>query len=127
MASLEQRLRKAILEVDGVMAGDSVFDVGREAFFVDARQMASILDGAVHVRLTWPVVRGRRENLRGDPRVDIPRSGTDWISVSFRTAKDLPFIVELVELAAAQYRPPPGTPLRPPPTGADLERRRRWH
>lgn len=127
MPSLEQRLRKAILGIDGVMAGDLVFDVGREAFFVDGRQMAGIVDGAVQVRLTWPLVREHRDRLRDDARVTIPRSGTDWISVAFRTGKDVPFILELVELAAAHYRPPDGRPLRPPPTGADLERRRRWH
>lgn len=127
MASLAQRLRKALLEIDDVIAGDSIFEEGAEAFFVDARQMAQIIDGEAHIRLSWPVIREHRDRLRTDARVRIPRSGTDWLAVTFRTAKDLPLVLELVELAAAQYRPPPGRPARPPPTGADLARRRRWH
>ena len=127
MPTLAERLRKAILAIDGVMAGDSVFDEGHEAFFVNAKQMAGIFNASLSVRLTWPIVREHRERLRADPRVEIPRSGTDWVTVRFKRTKDLPFVLELVELAAAQYRPPPGVPLRPPPTGADLERRRRWH
>ncbi len=127
MPTLAQRLRKAILGIDGVMAGESVFDPGQEAFFVDSRQMAGIFGDLVYIRLTWPVVRENRDRLRSDPRVEIPRSGTDWVSVKLRTAKDLTFVLELAEIAAAQHRPASGRPLRPPPTGADLERRRRWH
>lgn len=127
MASLSDRLRKAILDIDSVMVGESVFDEGHEAFFVDARQMAGIFDGLVYVRLTWPIVREYRERLRDDPRVDIPRSGTDWVTVSLQTVKDLPLVLQLVELAAAQCRPSAGKPSRPPPTGADLARRRRRH
>ena len=41
--------------------------------------------------------------------------------------KDLPLIVELAEMAAAAHRPPSGYAVKPPPTGADLARRRRFH
>jgi hypothetical protein len=91
MASFAQRIRKEILRIEGVMAGDSVFDVGHEAFF------------------------------------EVPRSGSDWMSVRFQSIRDIPFIVALVALAAAQHLPASGRPLRSPPTGSDLERRRRWH
>jgi len=127
MSTLAGRLREAILAIDGVMVGESIFDEGHEAFFVDSRQMAGIFDGFVSLRLTWPVVREHRERLRADPRVEIPRSGTDWITIKFRSAKDLPIVLEFANLAANQYRPPKSVPLRPPPAGADLARRRRWH
>jgi len=42
MLTLADRLRKAILAIDGVMVGESIFDEGHEAFFVDSRQMAGI-------------------------------------------------------------------------------------
>jgi hypothetical protein len=127
MPNLIGGVRQAILTIDGVMAGESIFEEGHEAFFVDSRQMAGIFHGFVKLRLSWPVVRDHRERLRADARVEIPRSGTDWIIVKFRSEKDVSFVVELASLAAEQYRPPEGVPLRPPPTGADLARRRRWH
>jgi hypothetical protein len=127
MASFAQRIRKEILRIEGVMAGDSVFDVGHEAFFVDSREMASIWEREVHIRLTWPIIREHRDRWRSDPRVEVPRSGSDWMSVRFQSIRDIPFIVALVALAAAQHLPASGRPLRSPPTGSDLERRRRWH
>jgi hypothetical protein len=127
MPSLAQRVRKQVLQIDDVMLGESVFEVGREALFVDSRQMAMILEREVSLRLSWPIIREHRARLRSDPRVAIPRSGSDWITVKFDSAKDIPFVVELVALAAAQYRPASDRPLRLPPAGSDLERRRRWH
>jgi hypothetical protein len=40
---------------------------------------------------------------------------------------DTALVVELAELAAAQYRPSDGSPCKPPPEGTDLARRRRFH
>lgn len=128
-ATLRQRVRKEVLAVDGVLEGPSIFreDDGT-AFFVDAKQMAEFGDGnTIGVRLSKEVIREHRERLKADPRVEPRRSGSDWVIVSFPRASDIPFVIELVELAAARYRPPPGVAAKPPPTGADLERRRRWH
>jgi len=42
-------------------------------------------------------------------------------------ATDFAFLAELAERAAAAHRAPDGTSAEPPPTGNDLERRRRFH
>lgn len=140
-ATVRQRVHKAILAVDDVLEGLSIFrtDESSEwalrsasrwgtAFFVDSRQMAEFGEGnTIGIRLSREVIREHRERLKADPRVDLRRSGSDWVIVTFRRATDIPFVIELVELAAACYRPPPGVAAKPPPTGADLERRRRWH
>lgn len=124
---LARRLRKAILAVDGVALGESVFDPGEEAFYVNSKQMGGIHDGAIGLRVTKEVVRERRPELKADPRVTIPYSGSDWITVTFTSPADLPFVLELADAAARRYRPPPGVPSKPPPTGGELERRRQWH
>lgn len=90
--------------------------------------MANFLgDSQIAVRLTRPLIRERRYRLRSDPRVAPLRASSDWIEVNFFTAGDVAFIRELVEFAAATCRPADGSPSRPPPTGKDLERRRRFH
>ena len=40
---------------------------------------------------------------------------------------DVAFIASMAERAAAAHLPPDGTAPKPPPAGADLERRRRFH
>ncbi len=63
----------------------------------------------------------------GLARVDLRYSGSDWIAVVFSLSDDRAFVVELVEEAADAHRPPPGVTPKPPPTGPELERRRRFH
>jgi len=65
--------------------------------------------------------------LKNDPRVDRRGKSSDWVMVSIAGDSDMAFALQLVELAAEAHRPPAGTPLRPPPEGRDLERRRRFH
>jgi hypothetical protein len=73
------------------------------------------------------VIRSRREALMGDQRVDLRYSGSEWVTVRLSLPEDQGFVLELVEEAAAAHRPPPGVTPDPPPTGPELERRRRFH
>lgn len=104
------------------MVGESVWDEpGTEAFWVNAKQMAGIYEDVVAIRLPRNAVPAE---LKKDPRLVRRRPGSDWIEVA---VTDSSLILDLVELAAACYRAAPGVAAKPPPTGADLERRRRWH
>lgn len=82
-------------------------------------------DGALDVRLTKAVIRARRAELRADSRVTLKASGSDWLAVRIITDADENFAFSLVADAVAANRgdATPG----PPPTGAALARRRRFH
>lgn len=45
----------------------------------------------------------------------------------FAAEADVAFVVELARRAATAHLPDDGAAPKPPPTGADLERRRRFH
>ena len=122
------RAWRALGRIADVELGANVFgDEGEEAYWVDAHQMANLVeDRAIALRLTRKVISAHRPRLRDDPRVEL-RGSSDWLGVTVEGAADVAFAVELGELAAAVYRPADGRPCRPPPTGADLERRRRFH
>jgi hypothetical protein len=98
-----------------------------DAFWVNGKEVAHFHAGAVAIRLTRPVFSANRDRLRADPRVTRRSSASDWISIQLATSRDVEFAAELAELAAAAHRPPEGVPMRPPPAGADLARRRRFH
>jgi hypothetical protein len=102
-------------------------DEGDPAYWVNAKQMANpVSDDALALRITRKVVSAHRPRLKADDRVEL-RGSSDWVGVTVRTTADVALAVELAELAAAQYRPTDGSPCQPPPVGADLERRRRFH
>ena len=121
------KLRQALAAIDGVEESDSAFkaDVG---YWVNGKEIAH-LEGqaAIDVRLTRPVIRDRRVELRADPRVRLRTNASDWLTVELAGADAIAFVVELVEAAAAAHRAAPGTTAAPPPRGADLARRRRFH
>jgi len=94
---------------------------GKEVAHFDA-------DDVLGIRLTRGVIRERRAELQADPRVELrPSSSSDWLEVRIGKAADIEFVAGLVELAAGQHRPAEGEPAKLPPTGPDLERRRRFH
>jgi Luciferase len=108
------------------LPGGAVFG-GREGFYIDGKLVAELVDGErIQLRLTKPLIRELRAALDADPRVQ-RRKASDWITVRFERAADATWIGELMARAAALYRPPAGVIPRPPPTGSDLEKRRRWH
>jgi hypothetical protein len=124
---LRERVRAAVLSVPDVVESPGIFDEGM-ALWVNTRQMANFVgDDTLALRLTRPLMREHRERLRHDDRIVNMRASSDWLGVRFTSVDDIAFIRELVELAAATCRPSDGSPSRPPPTGEDLERRRRFH
>jgi hypothetical protein len=109
------------------MESESAFQAG-PGYWVNGREIAHLDDGdVVDLRLTRDVIRARRSEFRADPRVTLRRSGSDWVEVKFRSVADVEFAAGLMEVAVAAHRPPPGRIAKPPPTGADLARRRRFH
>lgn len=120
-------LRDVIAAVDGVVESPSMFKDDL-AYWVNGQEIAHFESAdLIEIRLTREVIRRRRQQFKGDPRVDLRYSGSDWITVHFLSPDDRALVMELVEDAATAHRPPPGVTPEPPPTGLDLERRRRFH
>jgi hypothetical protein len=120
-------LRDAIAALDGVVESPSMFKDDL-AYWVHGKEIAHFeTRDLIEIRLTRSVIRERRDVLRADPRIEIRYSGSDWIDVRFSSPVDIDFVLDLVEAAAAAHLPPPGVAPDPPPTGPDLERRRRFH
>lgn len=126
MDALARRLRRDILAIDGVLESEGIFNDG-DAFFVNGTQIGMIEGHALELRLTRKLISERRSDLKQDGRVDLRRSGSDWIIVTFEETADVAFAVDLAKAAAHAHHPPRGVPMRPPPAGAELERRRRFH
>jgi hypothetical protein len=70
-------------------------------------------------------VRDRRAELRADARVTLRKNASDWIAFAIAKKADEKDALELVRLAVAANAP--SATAGPPPTGADLARRRRFH
>ena len=113
--------------IDGFVEGASIFgsDDGERAYFVNGKEVAH-MDGpdAVGIRLTRKVWSAHRSELAGDARVRRRSPSSDWVMVD---AKAVDLVRRLAELAAEAHRPPAGVTSKPPPEGAELERRRRFH
>ncbi|HYD10092.1 MAG TPA: luciferase family protein [Acidimicrobiales bacterium] len=127
--ALEKRVRRELLGIADVPERDAVFGDGERttAFFVDATQIANLVrENVLALRVTRKVIAAHRAALRADERVELGRSGGDWIGVAFPTGRDVGRVVELATLAADAHRPE-DRPARLPPTGADLARRQRFH
>ena len=124
-----RRTWKALAAVDDFELGEDIFgDDGDPAYWVDATQVANLVgDDGLALRLTRKIISAHRPRLQADDRVDLLRRGGDWIGVSVTTSGDTALVLELAELAAAAHRPADRSPCRPPPVGADLARRKRFH
>ena len=119
----------ALAKVDGFAESASIFsdDDDERAYFVNGTQVAQRHGpGRFHLRLTRRVISAHRPELKADDRV-VLKSGSDWAEVKVQSPADVDFLLRLAELAAAAHRPPAGTAAKPPPTGAELARRRRFH
>lgn len=57
------------------------------------------------IRLTKEVVRALGDELRGDARIDLRRSGSDWILVRIRRTADVDRALELLRRAVRANRP----------------------
>jgi len=75
------------------------------AYWINGKEIALFEStDLIEIRLTREVVRRRRQEFKGDPRVDLRYSGSDWITVRFSTPHDRALVMELVEGAAAAHR-----------------------
>ena len=127
MNTIQAELWNELGRIAGMLEGASVFSSGR-AYWVNGKQVAHFIeDGRIELRLTKPVIRELRAALKADERVELRISASDWVVVRVCSAQDAAFVVELAERAAAAHRPVHGAAPKLPPTGADLERRRRFH
>lgn len=115
---------------EGFEEGASIFsaDDADRAYFVNGRQVANTVDDGIELRITRKVVSAHRARFKDDPRI-IVRGSSDWMGV--RPARvadlDLDLVRELAAMTAEANRPPAGTPPKPPPSGPELERRRKFH
>lgn len=127
MVDLRGRIARGVEGVEGVEPGESMFGHG-EAYWANGTEIAHFEgDGLIEIRLTRAVIRDNRATLKGDARVELRRHTSDWITLRYAFASDAEFVVALVTRAAEAHRPPPGVAPKPPPTGADLARRKRFH
>lgn len=98
------------------------------AYWVNGKEIAHFeAPATIEVRLTKAGIREQRAALKSDSRVILRPSGADWLTVRFASAEDVDLILSLVQHAERAHRPPPGTIAKPPPTGPDLARRKRFH
>lgn len=127
MRGLAARLRKPLLKIDGIIESAGIFR-DDDAFWVNGKEIAYFAgEDAIDIRLTRKLIATERDRLKEDARVKRRAKSSDWIVVRFSSEEDVRFALRLAELAAAAHRPPTGVPSRPPPSGADLARRRRFH
>lgn len=122
------RLRSLLLEIPGVEESESMFS-SEPALWVNGKEIAHVeAGGVVDVRLTAPLIRKHRPELKGNPAVTFRKSSSaDWLEVKVTTQTDEKLVVQLVTEAAAAHLPADGSPPTAPPTGSKLERMRRFH
>ena len=122
------RLWRDLATVNGFEEGASIFSESDEerAYFVNGTQVANADGNQFGLRLTRAVIREHRRELKERPNVDLRRSGSDWIVVDVSTDDDAELVLRLAAMAAQAHWPAGGA-LKPPPTGAELARRRRFH
>jgi hypothetical protein len=127
MNELQARLWDQLGRIPGMLEGASVFSEGL-AYWVNGKQVAHfVADDALELRLTKAVIREMRAALKADERVELRSSSSDWVVVRVRDDYDVRFLVDLARRAAEAHLPAEGLAPKPPPAGADLERRRRFH
>lgn len=124
---MQESLADRLAAIGGVVEGDSAFKDG-PGFWVNGKEIAHFEgDSAIDLRLSRAEIRARRAELRADARITLRTSSSDWLTISFASVADEDFVCTLAEVAAAAHRPADGAPAQPPPTGAALARRRRFH
>ncbi len=74
------------------------------ALWFGTREIAHCHNGQVDVRLTRPVVRELRDELRSDARIDLRGPGYDWILVRVRNVADVDRALELLRHAIRAAR-----------------------
>jgi len=88
----------------GITVRQSKFGGHGEALWLGKVEIAHCHKGHADVRLTRQVVRELGDELRGDARIDLRRSGSDWILVRLRRSDDVDRALELVRRAIRATR-----------------------
>jgi hypothetical protein len=83
----------------GVTVRQSKFRGHNEALWLGSREIAHCHNGQADIRLTDGIVRELGIELRTDARIDLRRSGSDWILVRLRRQADVERALELLRLA----------------------------
>jgi len=111
--------------LDGVVVGEGAFSPG-PAIWVGRREVAHFDDDdTLDVRLTKRLISERRAELRPDVRVALRPRSSDWIDITIANESDRSFAEGIVQLAIEANRSTAAA--GPPPTGAALDGRRRFH
>jgi hypothetical protein len=104
-----ESLRATLAAIEGVEKKASRFN-GSVAFWVGGMEIAhfdaaDVVDiDVVDIRLTAPLIRARRSELRANPAVTLRASSSaDWLEVSLKTADDERLCIELVDAAARAH------------------------
>jgi hypothetical protein len=115
-----------LLEIPGIEEGENSWGDDR-ALWVNAKQMANFRGPrALEIRLGRALIRELKARLKDESRVT-RRGSSDWVGFEFETADDFAFVEEMAALATLVYLPADGLAPKPPPTGAAMERRKRFH
>lgn len=86
--------------IRGLSVRPSHFRTGHTtALWLGEHEIAHVHNGQADIRLTRRVVRELGDELRGDARIDLRRSGSDWILVRLRFAPDVERALELLRRA----------------------------
>jgi hypothetical protein len=101
--------------IDGVEEGESAFKAG-PGLWVNGKEIAHFDDEEViDIRLTAPLIRARRAELRELPSVTLRRSSSaDWVEVRVRGTDDEQLVVGLVKDAALAHAAPSYPPSHVP-------------
>ncbi|MEA3076498.1 MAG: hypothetical protein QOF60_1406 [Actinomycetota bacterium] len=120
----EETLRGIAASIGGVEVGEGAFAPGI-ALWVGRREIAHF-DGpnVLDVRMTRALIRTNRDELNRDGRVRLRRSTSDWLGFDVSDGDTAAVTMLITQAVAANL---PTAPDGPPPSGADLERRRRFH
>jgi hypothetical protein len=118
-------LERCCAGLDGVVVTDGAFSPG-PAIWVGRREAAHF-DGAqtLDVRLTKRLVWQRRAELRSDHRIALRPGSSDWVEVTIGGEADRSIAEGLVGDAIEANRST--APAGAPPSGPELDRRRRFH
>jgi hypothetical protein len=124
-SALVRALRAGLRRIPGIVESPGTF-YDDDAYWMNAKEIAHLQgDNAVEIRLTRKVISAHHGELKADPRVAL-RGSSDWLTFTFASKADVTRALQLAALGAEAHRPPNGQ-AAPPPTGAALERRRRFH
>jgi hypothetical protein len=112
VVDVQRLIRDRLAEIDDLGEGDSRYG-HTLAFWANGKEIAHFEAASViDIRLTRAVIRDLRASFKTDDRVLLRPSGADWITVHFRTAADVDFVVGLVRRAADAHRPPDADTVR---------------